>query len=79
MEEVKVTRNYQITIPYWARKELGIEIGAKLLVQVEGDRIIISKKTGNIASLGLTLGKRITDEEIDKAVDEAGMEIGSGS
>ncbi|MGC8614103.1 MAG: AbrB/MazE/SpoVT family DNA-binding domain-containing protein [Conexivisphaera sp.] len=79
MEEVKVTRNYQITIPYRARKELGIEVGAKLLVQVEGDRIIISKKAGDIASLGLTLGRRITDEVIDKAVDEAGMEIGSGS
>ncbi|BBE42802.1 Prevent host death protein, Phd antitoxin like [Conexivisphaera calida] len=74
-----MTRNYQITIPYWARKELGIEIGAKLLVQVEGDKIIISKKTGDIASLGLTLGRKITEEEIDRAIDEAGREIGSGS
>ncbi|MFP3163877.1 MULTISPECIES: AbrB/MazE/SpoVT family DNA-binding domain-containing protein [Acidianus] len=79
MEEVKVTRNYQITIPYNVREKLGIKIGDKLVVYVEGDKIIIRKKAGNIASLNLTLGKKITDKEINEAINEAGEKIGSGS
>jgi AbrB family looped-hinge helix DNA binding protein len=79
MEEVKVTRNYQITIPYEARQKLGIRIGDKLLVKVEGDKIIIQKKKGNIASLNLSLGRKITDEEINKTINEAGKEIGGSS
>ncbi|AEE94403.1 VapB-type antitoxin [Acidianus hospitalis W1] len=79
MEEVKVTRNYQITIPYDVREKLGIKIGDKLVVYVEGDKIIIRKKSGNIASLNLTLGKKITDKEINEAINEAGEKIGSGS
>jgi AbrB family looped-hinge helix DNA binding protein len=79
MEEVKVTRNYQITIPYDVREKLGIKIGDKLVVYVEGDKIIIQKKAGNIASLNLTLGKKITDKEINEVINEAGEKIGSGS
>ncbi|MDT7902094.1 MAG: AbrB/MazE/SpoVT family DNA-binding domain-containing protein [Acidianus sp.] len=79
MEEVKVTRNYQITIPYDVREKLGIKIGDKLVVYVEGDKIIIQKKAGNIASLNLTLGKKITDKEINEAINDAGEKIGSGS
>ena len=45
MEGVKVTRNYQITIPYRVGKELDIKIGNKLLVQVDGNKIVIIKKT----------------------------------
>jgi len=77
MEEVKVTRNYQITIPYRVRKELDIKIGNKLLVQVDGNKIVIIKKTGDISSLGLKLGRKITEEEVNKTIREAGKEIGS--
>ena len=79
MEEVKVTRNYQITIPYDVRERLGIKVGDKLVVYLEGDKIIIKKKAGNIASLNLTLGKKITDEEINEVINEAGEKIGSSS
>ncbi|BDC17187.1 AbrB/MazE/SpoVT family DNA-binding domain-containing protein [Acidianus sp. HS-5] len=79
MEEVKVTRNYQITIPYNVRERLGIKVGDNLVVYLEGDKIIIQKKRGNIASLNLTLGKKITDEEINEAINEAGEKIGSSS
>ncbi|AAK41870.1 AbrB/MazE/SpoVT family DNA-binding domain-containing protein [Saccharolobus solfataricus] len=79
MEEVKVTRNYQITIPYEIRQKLGIKIGDKLIVTVDGDKIVIEKKKGNISSLNLTLGKKITDEEINETINEAGREIADSS
>lgn len=41
MEEITVTRKYQITIPKKTRTKLGIEIGDKLLMIEEEKRIII--------------------------------------
>ncbi|EHP70073.1 looped-hinge helix DNA binding domain, AbrB family [Metallosphaera yellowstonensis MK1] len=79
MEEVKVTRNYQVTIPYEARRKLGIRIGDKLIVRVEGDNIIIRKKKGDIASLNLTLGRKITDEEINEVINEVSERIAGSS
>ncbi|MEM0173901.1 MAG: AbrB/MazE/SpoVT family DNA-binding domain-containing protein [Sulfolobaceae archaeon] len=79
MEEVKVTRNYQITIPSTIRAKLNIRVGDKLLVYVENNKIIIEKKSGNIASLNLRLGRKFTDEDINKIIAEAGEEIGRNS
>jgi len=39
--EVVVTRKYQITIPKVIREKLKIRIGDRLLVSLEGDRIVI--------------------------------------
>ena len=39
-----VTRNGQITIDKRIRDELGIEVGTPLEVNLEGERIVISKK-----------------------------------
>ncbi|MEX0569294.1 MAG: AbrB/MazE/SpoVT family DNA-binding domain-containing protein [Candidatus Njordarchaeota archaeon] len=41
MQEVIVTRKYQITIPKSIREKLGIRIGDKLLVEVDGTKIVI--------------------------------------
>ncbi|WP_229569049.1 AbrB/MazE/SpoVT family DNA-binding domain-containing protein [Saccharolobus caldissimus] len=79
MEEVKVTRNYQITIPSTIRAKLNIRVGDKLLVYVENNKIIIEKKSGNITSLNLRLGRKFTDEDINKIIAEAGEEIGRSS
>ncbi|MBB5254901.1 AbrB/MazE/SpoVT family DNA-binding domain-containing protein [Sulfurisphaera ohwakuensis] len=79
MEEVKVTRNYQITIPSTIRAKLNIRVGDKLLVYVENNKIIIEKKSGNITSLNLKLGRKFTDEDINKIIAEAGEEIGRSS
>lgn len=79
MEEVKVTRNYQITIPYEVRKKLNINVGDKLIVYIEGDKIVIKKKKGDIASLGLSLGKKFTDKYVNEVIREAGERIGSSS
>ncbi|WP_238026366.1 AbrB/MazE/SpoVT family DNA-binding domain-containing protein [Metallosphaera javensis (ex Hofmann et al. 2022)] len=78
MIEVKVTRNYQITIPQEIRTKLDINVGDKLILRIEGDRIVVEKKRGNIASLNVSIGKRITDEDVNRAVREAGKEVGSG-
>ena len=40
MERVKVTRNYEVTIPASVRERLGIRVGDVLLVYVEGDKIV---------------------------------------
>ncbi|QXJ32175.1 AbrB/MazE/SpoVT family DNA-binding domain-containing protein [Saccharolobus shibatae] len=79
MEEVKVTRNYQITIPSTIRAKLNIRVGDKLLVYVENNKIIIEKKSGNITWLNLRLGRKFTDEDINKIIVEAGEEIGRNS
>ncbi|BDB98665.1 AbrB family transcriptional regulator [Saccharolobus caldissimus] len=79
VEEVKVTRNYQITIPSTIRAKLNIRVGDKLLVYVENNKIIIEKKSGNITSLNLRLGRKFTDEDINKIIAEAGEEIGRSS
>ena len=79
MEEVKVMRNYQITIPSTIRAKLNIRVGDKLLVYFENNKIIIEKKRGNIASLNLRLGRKFTDEDINKIIAEAGEEIGRNS
>lgn len=41
VEEVKVTRKYQVTIPRSVRSELGIHIGDKLIVKADKRRIIM--------------------------------------
>ena len=68
-----------MTIPYEARRKLGIRIGDKLIVRVEGDNIIIRKKKGDIASLNLTLGRKITDEEINEVINEVSERIAGSS
>jgi AbrB family looped-hinge helix DNA binding protein len=45
---VRVTRNYQITIPAEVRKRLGIKAGDQV-VEVEGDKIVIRKAAGGFA------------------------------
>jgi len=40
VEEIIVTRKYQITIPQKARSKLGIRIGDKLVIREEEGRII---------------------------------------
>ncbi|AAY81273.1 AbrB/MazE/SpoVT family DNA-binding domain-containing protein [Sulfolobus acidocaldarius] len=75
-EESRVTRNYRITIPATIRQKLGIRVGDKLIVYTEGDKIILVKKKGDLVSLNLKLGRKFTDEEVNKVIEEAGEEVG---
>lgn len=40
-EVVRVTRKFQMTIPKRVREALGIRVGNRLEVDVEGDRIVV--------------------------------------
>ena len=67
MAVVRVTRNYQITIPAEVRRRLGIKAGDQV-VEVEGDRIVIRKASGDLPRI--RLGRRLIPKEIDRLVEE---------
>ena len=67
MEKVKVTRNYQVTIPASIRDKLGIKEGDILEVYLNGDEIIMRKtKTSRPR---VRLGRKLTLEEIEEAIE----------
>jgi len=65
----KVTRNYQITIPYEIREMLNIKEGEYVEFEVAGDKVIIKpiKKKWTTAKLG----KKISIEEIEEIANSA--------
>ncbi|MBP1357834.1 MAG: AbrB/MazE/SpoVT family DNA-binding domain-containing protein [Sulfolobus sp.] len=79
MEVVKVTRNYQITLPVAIREKLNISIGDRLVVYTDGKRIIIEKVNGDITKVKVRLNKQIDANYVEKIIREAGEELGSSS
>jgi len=73
MEEVKVTRKYQITIPHRIRSMLGIRIGDKLKVGVKGRRIIVEspEHIPNPSDALWNLFGRPMDIDVVKLVEES--------
>ena len=67
MERVKVTRNYQVTIPVSIRNRLGIHEGDILEFYVEEDRIVIKKVL--TVRPRIKLGKKLTIEEIERDIE----------
>ena len=64
---MKVTRNYQVTIPVSIRDKLGIKEGDILEVYLNGDEIIMRKtKTSRPR---VRLGRKLTLEEIEEAIE----------
>ncbi|MBM1154978.1 AbrB/MazE/SpoVT family DNA-binding domain-containing protein [archaeon] len=65
---VKVTRNYQVTIPAGVRKALGIKQGDVLEVVCDKKRgvIVMRKVTGKRRVL--RCGRRLTPEEIEELI-----------
>ncbi len=76
LEEVVVTRKYQITIPKKTRTRMGIELGDKLLIRDDGERIIIEvpKKIANPSEYMWTLSKKPLDIDAVKLVQESWKE-----
>jgi AbrB family looped-hinge helix DNA binding protein len=71
--KVKVTRNYQITIPVKIRKKLNIREGQYLIVEEnEKNNTIIIKP---IEWVKLKLGKKLTQEDINKAIEKYDKDI----
>jgi len=73
MEEVKVTRKYQITIPKDIRTKLGVKIGDSLLLREEEDRIVIEipKKISDPSQFLWGLAKKPLDVDAVKLVEES--------
>jgi len=73
MERVKVTRNYQITIPASARSKINIKEGDILEVYLNGDEIVLRKvkterpriRLGSKLSLGDIGRPKITSLKIN--------------
>lgn len=73
LEEVKVTRKYQVTIPESVRSELGVKIGDKLLVKSENKRIVMEapkRITNPSDTLWCLFGKPL-DTDAVKLVEES--------
>jgi antitoxin PrlF len=71
MEKVKVTRNYQVTIPASLRKQIGIRIGNVLTAQVEDGRIVLEKRRGDVTKMKLRLGRKFDWKDVEAAAREA--------
>lgn len=73
MEEVVVTRKYQITIPKDIRRKLEIEIGDRLTIRYEGGLIIIeaSKKVADPSEFLWSLSDEPRDVDVLKLVEES--------
>ena len=67
MEKVKVTRNYQITIPATIRGALGIKEGDVLEVYLRGEEIVLRKAKTNRPRI--RLGRGLMLEEIEEAIE----------
>ena len=76
LEEVTVTRKYQITIPKRTRTKLGIELGDKLLVGDDGERIIIevTRKITDPSEYLWSLSDESLDIDAVKLVEESWKE-----
>ena len=67
MVKVKVTRNYQITIPAEIRAKIGLKEGEEVEVYLDdSDRILIERISSKRRTL--TSGKKLTSEEIDEII-----------
>ena len=75
LQEVKVTRNFQITIPASARERIGVKVGDVLVAELQDGKIVLEKKTSDIADLHIKLGKKIDWRDVEATVREAGEEI----
>ena len=67
MWRVKVTRDFQITIPVSIRNQLGIKEGDVLEVYVRGDEIVLRKVIANRPRI--RLGRKLTLEEVERAIE----------
>ena len=66
-EEVVVTRRGQTTIPNSIRKKLGIHEGTRLMVEAEGEKVVLRK----IPSIFDLAGQsRLTTEEAFELLDK---------
>ena len=69
-EIVKVTRNYQVTIPVTVRSRAGIREGDLVKVWFDEKEGVIKISPVRRKRLTIRLGRRITVEELEEGVEE---------
>ncbi|UNQ73308.1 AbrB/MazE/SpoVT family DNA-binding domain-containing protein [Infirmifilum sp. NZ] len=69
---VRVTRNFQVTIPAEIRRALGIREGDLLEVRLEGGRIVIEKAELELPRI--RLGMSVTTGEVERLIEEGAEE-----
>ncbi len=68
MIRVKVTRNYQVTIPKEIRERIGLREGDFLDVEIDEEgRIIMTKSRRK--RMTLRAGRKLTPEEIEELIE----------
>ena len=75
VEEVKVTRNYQVTIPASARVKMGVKVGDILVADFQDSKIVLEKKSSDITKLRIRLNKKIDWRDVEKSVRDAGEKL----
>ena len=68
---VKVTRNFQITIPAEVRSKLGIKEGDYVLVELDEQEGVILVRPHRKKWTTLKLGRELSPEEIEEITREA--------
>jgi len=72
MDKVKVTRNYQITIPASIRSKISLKEGDILEVHLNGEEIVIRKARSERPRI--ELGKKLALEDIEEAIERGESE-----
>jgi len=73
LEEVKVTRKYQVTIPKRLRSELGIRVGDRILLRREGGHILIEvpRRIADPSEFLWNLSKKPVDVDVLRLIEES--------
>jgi AbrB family looped-hinge helix DNA binding protein len=79
VKEVKVTRNYQVTIPAEVREKLAVSVGDVLVADLQDSKITFEKKSSDISKLRIRLNKKIDWRDVEEAVRDAGDKLGATS
>ncbi len=81
VEEVKVTRNYRVTIPVSARTKLGVKVGDVLISDFQDSKIVFQKKSSDISSIQIRLGNmkktKVDWRDVEETIREAGDKLGT--
>ena len=75
---VKVTRNYQVTIPVDVRKKAGIKEGDLVSVEYDEKEGIIKIRKVERKKVRIKLGKSLGPDEIERMIEDAIDEVVAG-
>lgn len=59
MAMVKLSSKHQVVIPKKVRKKLGLHAGDQLVVEVEGEKVVLHPRPKNYTNYMLGLGRKV--------------------